>query len=59
MNPASEKVMDVGQDRIYKDASAKCDAAYGTYNGGLAKGAKPTIPGPGPLPNTPNPFTLR
>ena len=59
MNPNAKKAETVGQDRQYKDATEACDAAHGTYDASKAKTAKPATPGPGTLPNTPNPFALK
>lgn len=58
-NPNSKKAEQIGQDRTYKDAVDACDAETGTYDDSLAQGAKPTDPGPGPLPNTPTPFVVK
>lgn len=58
-SPNAQKAMNIGQDRIYKDAVEACDAETGKYDESKAKGAKPTGPGPGPLPNTPSPFVVK
>lgn len=54
----AETAKKVGQGRAYQDATHAHDAMQGSYDGGLAKGAKPKGPGPGPLPNTPSPMKI-
>lgn len=56
--PNSDKAASVGQDKTYKDVTDAYDASRGKYDGSRSDGGKPTQAGPGPLPNTPNPFTL-
>lgn len=56
--PNADKAQSIGQDRPYKDAVDQCDAEKGTYDDTRSQSGKPNNPGPGPLPNTPNPFNL-
>ncbi|MEE9592240.1 MAG: hypothetical protein V3W28_01515 [Thermoplasmata archaeon] len=58
-SPLSEKAKSIGQDRPYKDAIDACEAEKGVYSDDRNKGGKPTTAGPGTLPNTPSPFTLK
>ncbi len=53
--PNTNAAQGVGQDRPTKDITQEYDSRYGTYDGGLAKGAKPAGGAPGPLPSAPSP----
>lgn len=55
-NPNSDASQGVGQGRPAEDMTQEYDSRHGTYDGGLAKTAKPTSGEPGPLPNTPSPI---
>lgn len=55
-NPNNTAAQGVGQDKPTKDMSQEYDSRHGTYSDDRNASGKTQSPGPGTLPNTPQPM---